>query len=142
MFPRVLRFQNLPGDGELLLPQPLQLLWSAPDSAEGKISSYSLGEDETRRGLLEGLDSLSTTQKNDPGSPQGFDGKASRGAGWNTRGRTHGHSISGHVVSLALLDHLLQVWAVVGLPICYDDHHLLGSLPSAFLESLRTETRA
>lgn len=59
-----------------------------------------------------------------------------KGREQDRRDRTHSHGVSGHVVSLALLDHLLQVRAVVGLPIRDDNHHLLGPFPSALLESL------
>lgn len=72
-----------------------------------------------------------------PRVPKGLMAKPLEGGqGQDRQDRTHGHSVSGHVVPLALLDHLLQVWAVVGLPIRDDNHHLLGPFPSTLLESL------
>lgn len=68
----------------------------------------------------------------DPGA--GLDGTSGDGTG------TYSHSISGDVVPLAVLDHLLQVRAVVGLAVRYHDHHFLGSFPPAFLKGLRAET--
>lgn len=134
VFSSFLRLQNLPGNGDKKTPQ---LLWIGPGSVERRCLTCSLAEDEKRRGPFEGLGSCSF-----PRNPRGLMAKPLEGSrqplgrSRGQDGRTHGHSISGHVVPLALLDHLLQVRAVVGLPICDDNHYLLGPFPSALLESL------
>lgn len=53
---------------------------------------------------------------------------------------TYSNSISGDVISLAAFDHFLQVWAVMGLPVCYDDHYFLGALPPTLLKCFGAET--
>lgn len=50
---------------------------------------------------------------------------------------THGHGVSGDVVPLAVLDDPLQVWAVVGLSICDDNHYSLCPFPAAFPKRFR-----
>lgn len=50
---------------------------------------------------------------------------------------THRHGVSGDVVPLAVLDHLLQVWAVVGFSICDDNHYSLCPFPATFPKRFR-----
>lgn len=50
---------------------------------------------------------------------------------------THRHRVSGDVVLLAVLDHLLQVWAVVRLSICDYNHYSLCPFPATFLKRFR-----
>lgn len=50
---------------------------------------------------------------------------------------THRHGVSGDVVLLAVLDHLLQVWAVVRLSICDYNHYSLCPFPATFLKRFR-----
>lgn len=50
---------------------------------------------------------------------------------------TYGHGVSGDVVLLAVLNHLLQVWAVVRLSICDYNHYSLCPFPATFLKRFR-----
>lgn len=50
---------------------------------------------------------------------------------------TYGHGVSGDIVLLAVLDHLLQVWAVVRLSICDYNHYSLCPFPATFLKRFR-----
>lgn len=53
---------------------------------------------------------------------------------------TYRHSVSGHVIFLATFNHLLEVRTVMGLTICYDNHHFFGSLPPTFLKGFGAES--
>lgn len=50
---------------------------------------------------------------------------------------TYRHCVSGDIVLLAVLNHLLQVWAVVRLSICDYNHYSLCPFPATFLKRFR-----